>query len=366
MESDQVKEHSLFKYVKEEKEADGVAWAYMDQKTFKKYPFKLPDLPKDQVRIRVVASGLCLSDLLGIQSGMAPYPCVPGHEICGVITAVGSEVKDLKVGDKVGFGPIRDCCLNCEVCDMGRENLCPKRTMFDKYTIFHFGGFSTHTQQPALWTFKLPDKIPEKYAASLLCAGITVFAPLQRYFKKNNVVGIIGIGGLGHLGVKFAKKMGNKVIAFSSSLTNEKLYRELGADEVVATTDDKMLASFKDSCDVIINTAPSFGNYQKYLGLMRHCGHFVQVGASHDLTEVVSFSGMHLITKEVNIVGSGAGNRQEHRDMLEFAAKHEVYPMIEEFDFDNFDKAVDRLQNGKPKFRCVVKTGEYSDKMGFK
>lgn len=357
-------DHPIYKHC-DEKEADAYAYAFTSAKNFEKLPYKHPVLQEDEVRAAVLYAGLCLSDSLHGRSkwGGALYPLAPGHEIIGVVEAVGAKVTDLKKGDKVAFGTLRDACETCRYCQMNKEPLCSDQTR-DRFTYgLHWGGYSTHLQQPAKFFFKLPENLNLQRSAPLLCAGITVYNPIKQYLKPGFKTAVIGIGGLGHLAVQFLAKMGHEVTAVTSTMDKEKFIKSLGATNVITLKDEKVFQEHKGKYDLIINTVPASENFQNYVSLTAPCGYFVQTGAP-DVTETISLSPVGLVLNETHIVGSLVGSRADTNEMLEFCAKNEVYPLVEEFSFEDFPKALDKLENGKPIFRCVVNCGEFSKNHG--
>lgn len=209
----------------------------------------------DEVRIKITHTGLCHSDVLHSRKLWSPhvtYPCVPGHEVVGVVTVVGKGVKKFKVGDRVGCGPQRACCSSCDRCKEGNTNLCTKNWtgLYDP----NFGGYCTHIQLPESHTFLIPEKLPSDVTPPLLCAGVTVYAPLARVARAGLTCAVVGIGGLGHLAVMYANKLGMKVTAFTTSFNREKEMKDLGALNLSHSTDLDSLAKEKGKYDVVINT----------------------------------------------------------------------------------------------------------------
>lgn len=359
--------HEHYTYVKDEKEADAVAWAFLNKDEFVKFPFKFADeLPADQIRVNITHTGLCHSDVMTARShwGPAKYPIAPGHEIIGLVSKVGSEVKEFKVGDRVGYGPSRDFCETCRDCQKGLTNLCEvveDKGIYGRY----WGGYATACQHPARIAFKIPESLPSDKTPPLLCAGVTLHAPLARYAKPGDKVAIIGIGGLGHLGVMYANKFGCEVTAFSSTAGKEDLLKELGAHHVVSSTDPEALKKHANTYDVIINTL-TVANEDKfglYLNMTAAQGTFVQVGAP-PVDEKFTLGAFQLIPRNISFAGSAIGSKKETKAMLEFSALHNILPYCEFFSFEDFPKAFDTLENGRPKFRCVVNVEDYAKKNG--
>lgn len=355
--------HEIYKHQPDESKADAVAWCYTSAKHFEKFPYVHPTLGDDEVRACILYAGLCMSDShTGREKwGPARFPIAPGHEIIAQVEEVGANVKDFKKGDKVAFGTMRAVCDTCKLCKMNKEALCntPNKFTYGKY----WGGYSTHLQQPASHFFKVPENLDLAKAAPLLCAGITVYGPIKQYLKPGMKTAVIGIGGLGHLAVKFFRKMGHECTAITNSMDKEKFIRSLGATDVLVMSDEEMYNKHKGQYDLIINTIPVAGDYSNYISLMAPCGTLVQVGFP-DLKEKISFSPFLMILNEYKIVGSLVGSREDIKEMLKYCADNDIYPICEEFQFEEFDKALDRLENGKPIFRCVVNAGEYSKQKG--
>jgi D-arabinose 1-dehydrogenase-like Zn-dependent alcohol dehydrogenase len=357
--------HHLYKHCADESKADAVAWCFTSVNKFEKFPYNQPALADDEVRAVVLYAGLCLSDSSTGRGkwGPAHYPLAPGHEIIGEVEQVGAKVTEFKKGDKVAFGTLRDCCDSCRYCKNNKEPLCID-TSLDRFTYGqHWGGYSTHLQQPAKFFFKIPENLDLKRAAPLLCAGITVYNPIKQYLKPGFKTAVIGIGGLGHLAVQFLAKMGHEVTAVTTTLDKENFIKSLGANSVITLNDQEILKNHLGQYDLIVNTVPATDNFQSYLSLLAKCGYMIQVGAPHYI-EQISFSPNILVLNEYHIVGSLVGSRTDINEMLEFCAKNNIYPLCEEFNFEEFDQALNKLEKGKPIFRCVVNCGDYSKAKG--
>ena len=216
-EEKEIYDHPLYKHC-EEKDADAIAWAFINSKKMVRFPFKFPALGPNEIRANILYSGLCHSDVLTVRSlwGPAPYPIAPGHEMVCEVAMVGSDVKDFKKGDLVGFGTQRDSCDKCKWCLRGEEEVCPdvkERGTYGQY----WGGYSTALQQPAKFFFHLPEKFDLKRGPPLFCAGVTTFYPMKKFLKEGMNTAVVGIGGLGHLAIQFLHKLGHKVTAFTTS-----------------------------------------------------------------------------------------------------------------------------------------------------
>jgi len=346
--------HKNYKIVPEG-EADALAWVFTAKdQPMKKVGFKFPELQAGELRLKITYSGLCHSDLHTVREEWGPcsYPMAPGHEIVGVVTHVGSDVKEFKVGDKAGFGCQRECCGKCEWCKMDMEQLCEDVKHKWTYNDKTWGGYATSLQQPADFFFKVPENLPEERVPPLFCAGITTYAPIARFAKAGTEVAVLGIGGLGHMAVQYLKAWGCKVTAFTSSKSKEEFIKKLGAERVVVSS-EQTLKEEAGKYSFVISTLPVSDNFIGYVGLTKKLGTFVNVRAPAS-DKPAQFPTPHLIFTNIKVTGSLIGSRKEIREMLEFSSKNNIVPLCEQFDFDNFPKAFDTLENGKPVFRCVV------------
>ena len=366
-EEKEIYEHPLYKYCKNEKEADAIAWAFVNSKKMVRFPFKFPALGPNEIRANVLYAGLCHSDCMTVRSlwGPAPYPIALGHEMVCEVSQVGSEVKDFKKGDLVGFGTQRDCCDKWKWCLRGEEEVCPnvqERGTYGKY----WGGYSTAVQQPAKFFFHLPKNFDLKRGPPLFCAGITTFYPMKKFLKEGMNTAVVGVGGLGHLAIQFLHKLGHKVTAFTTSEDKIPLIKKLGGDEAIISKDPAQMKAAQGKFDFVINTLPTFKNVDNYINTVALCGYYVQVGAGPVTEANVTFNIFNVIMKEVKVVGSLVGPRKIINDMVKLCGEKDIYPMIEEFSFEDFPKAYDKLENGRHKFRGVVNVKDFAEKNGFK
>lgn len=357
-------EHKLYKYTSEIKDADAVAYAAINKNKFDFFPYKHPKLESNEIRANILYSGLCLTDSHYTRSkwGKIKYPVAPGHEIIAEVSEIGENVKDFKKGDKVGFGYLRWCCDTCKNCKIGKETLCLDNSGEEKSTFgTHFGGFSTILQQPASHFIKLPDKLKLDVSASLFCAGITVFTPIKRYLKPGMSTAVVGIGGLGHLACQFLSKLGHEVTAISTSPSKFEYYKQFGVTDIINSNNLEDLKKNNSRFDFVLNTSPSSDNFENLIELTAKGGYFIQVGAP-DISEKINISLNVLVMNEISLVGSLVGSREDIKEMLNLCAEKEIYPVTEMFDFEDFPKAFDKLEHGKPIFRCIVNVGDYSKK----
>ena len=356
-------------------EADGCAWAFLTKDVFDKYYFKLPELQDHEVRIRNMYAGLCHSDVLtarDLWGGGNPRPVVPGHEVAGEVIAVGKNVHKFKVGDKVVIGPVRDSCKKCEYCLSGSTQLCQKTEGHEKYLYgLYFGGYASHLQHPESHFYKLPDTIDIKEVAPLLCAGVTVFSPMSLHLKKGMRIGVLGVGGLGHLAVQIGHKMEMQVDAFVSGTKDpqkNEFLTKLGATNIVLWKQPGVLESVAGLYDAIVCTIPvalDRKTMDKMLSTLKPRGKYIVLGAP-PVDEFLSVDFFSIITNEIGIIGSCVGGNKETQEMLDFCACHDVHSMNEHFTWEEFPKALDKLENGTPKFRCVVNVDDFSKNFGTK
>lgn len=341
--------------------------------TFEPKPFTETD-----VEIAVSHCGICGTDVHTLRSGWGPtdYPCVVGHEIIGKVVRVGSGVptlassptsRGIKIGDRVGVGAQSMSCLrpDCEACADGEENYCTRMTgtyngrYADKSK--SYGGFAMHWRGPAHFVFRIPDSLPSAEAAPLLCGGVTVFAPLRKHGAgPGKTVGVVGIGGLGHLGILFARALGaDRVVAISrSSSKRADALQGLGADAFIAT-DEETGWPKKNSrtLDIVLSTVsgPDMPLTQ-YLRLLKRDGVFVQVGAPEEpLPQLTAWS---LIQKSVRVTGSNIGSPDDIRQMLQLAAEKRVLPWIQKRPMQEVNAALVDMHAGKARYRYVLQNGE--------
>ncbi|WP_024873459.1 NAD(P)-dependent alcohol dehydrogenase [Tolumonas lignilytica] len=313
------------------------------------------------VQIDIAYCGVCHSDLHQVRAEWAgtQFPCVPGHEIVGRVSAVGPHVKGFKTGDLVGIGCIVDSCKHCEECDSGHENYCDG--MIGTYNFptadapgWTQGGYSQKIVVHERYVLRI--RHPEEQLAAvapLLCAGITTYSPL-RHWKAGpgKKVGIVGIGGLGHMGIKLAHAMGAHVVAFTTSESKREAAKILGADEVILSRNAEEMAAHAKSFDLIVDTVAAAHNLDAYLALLKRDGTLTLVGAPatpHPSPEV-----FNLIFKRRALAGSMIGGIPETQEMLDFCAEHNIVSDIELIRADEINNAYERLLKGDVKYRFVI------------
>jgi uncharacterized zinc-type alcohol dehydrogenase-like protein len=315
--------------------------------------------PRD-VEIKIVFCGVCHTDLHFARNdwGGTVYPCVPGHEIVGHVTRVGKSVKKFKKGDAVGVGCMVDSCRKCESCKAGEEQLCENGPTFTynsedkKSGGMTFGGYSDSVVVDQDFIVRIPKSLDLAAAAPLLCAGITTYSPLRHHkVGKGQKVGIVGLGGLGHMGVKLAKALGAKVTVFTTSPGKAKDAKRLGAHEVVVSTDAAAMARHANSYHFILDTVSAKHDINAYLALLRRDGTLTQVGVPPQPLDVHVFN---LIIKRRAFTGSLIGGIAETQEMLNFCGKHGIVSDIEMIPMQKINEAYERLLKNDVKYRFVI------------
>lgn len=315
--------------------------------------------PRD-VLIEILYCGICHSDIHQARDewGGAIFPMVPGHEIVGRVTRVGSKVKRFKAGDLAGVGCFVDSCRRCASCKKGLEQYCEEHVVWtyngtekDKKTPT-YGGYSSHIVVDEQYTLKISPKLPLANVAPLLCAGITTYSPLRHCkVARGQRVGVVGLGGLGHMAIKLAASMGAKVTVFSTSKSKEQDARRLGAHDFIPSKDPKSLEALANRFDFILDAVSAPHDLNAYLNLLRRDGALALVGASPQPLEVHAFS---LIHKRRKLVGSLIGGIRETQEMLDYCAKKKITSDVEVIPIQQVDAAYDRTVKGDVRYRFVI------------
>jgi len=304
----------------------------------------------EDVEVAVESCGLCHSDLsvLNNEWGVSQYPAILGHEVIGRVTALGPNAKGLKVGQRVGVGWNSGSCMHCYQCMSGNHHLCPQ---VQATIVGHRGGFATHIRSHWAWAIPLPEKLNFAEAGPLLCGGVTVFAPLALHARPTDRVGIIGIGGLGHMAVKFAAAYGCDVTAFTSSESKFDEAKGFGANHVVSSRDSAAIKKLGGNFDLLISTVNAKLDWDAIISTLAPNGRLHIVGAVLEPIPIAAFS---LIMQQRSVSGSPCGSPVAIETMLDFAARHNIAPQTEHFPMSQINEAFARLASGKVRYRIIL------------
>jgi len=325
------------------------------------HDFQRRDPRPDDVVIDILYCGVCHTDIHQARNEWhsSTYPLVPGHEIVGRVSAVGEQVKGFQVGEMVGVGCMVDSCQHCGSCHAGLEQYCENGATWtyndkDRHDgLPTFGGYSERIVVSDKFVLHISDKLDPKAAAPLLCAGITTWSPLRHWkIGKGSKVAVIGLGGLGHMGLKFAKAMGADVTLFTRTPGKEAEARRLGADHVVLSTDPKQMAAVTRQFDFILDTVPSPHDLNPYLGTLNLNGVLCLVGLLEPIAPPVQ-AGMVVLGRR-SISGSAIGGIAETQEMLDFCAEHGIVSDIEVIDIKDINHAYERMLKSDVKYRFVI------------
>lgn len=315
------------------------------------YSFDPGPLGPDEVEIAVEYCGICHSDLsmLDNEWGMSAYPLVPGHEAVGRVVAFGAHASGLKVGQRVGIGWNSGSCMHCESCVSGDQHLC--RTI-QPTIVRHHGGFAARLRSHWIWAIPLPEGLDASSAGPLLCGGITVFAPLLNFgVKPTHRVGVVGIGGLGHLALKFLRAWGCEVTAFTSSEAKHAEAQSLGAHRAVSSRDGAAIRRLAGSLDMLLVTTSASLEWGALMATLAPKGRLHFVGA---VLQPIPVNAMGLILGQQSVSGSPTGSRSATDTMLAFAARHAIAPQVEHFPMSRVNDALAHLRAGKARYRVVL------------
>jgi uncharacterized zinc-type alcohol dehydrogenase-like protein len=328
---------------------------------FERSTIQRRDVGEHDVQIDVAYAGICHSDIHQAREewGKAIFPMVPGHEIAGIVSQIGSGVTKHKVGDRVGIGCFVDSCRECEYCLAGEEQNCVKggvptyngRQYTGEET---YGGYSTQIVADENYVLSIPEGIGLDAAAPLLCAGITTFSPLKHWGAgPGKKVAVVGMGGLGHMGVKIAHALGAEVTVLSQSLSKQEDGLRFGADDYFATSDPATFTANRSRFDLIINTVSSDLDIDAYLSLLRVDGSMVFVGLPE---KVQNFSVFSLVGGRRSLAGSNIGGIRETQEMLDFCAQHGIGADVEVIGADQVNEAYERIIKSDVRYRFVIDT----------
>ena len=316
-------------------------------------PFSYPEprrLAPMEVLVKISHCGICHSDIHLIDNDwqVSRYPLVPGHEIIGTVQRMGARVRGLKLGQRVGVGWQAGSCGHCEWCRRAEENLCPNDVAT---ALGHYGGFAQKVIVDGRFAFSIPKALRSSNAAPLLCGGVTVYSPLRRFVKRGQKIGIVGIGGLGHLALQFARALGYEVTAFSHSFDKEREAKRFGAHRFVGSTRADDWTKLNRYFDSILVTAYVKLDWPAYLRMLRPDGRIIVVGAVSEPLEIPSGA---IISGQKGVIGSVIGSRRMIKDMLNFAARHHIEAQTEVFPLDQVNAALDKVRRNEARYRAVL------------
>ena len=324
------------------------------------FRFERRDPGPHDVQIEILYCGVCHSDIHQVRNewGGSIYPMVPGHEIVGRVTKTGAHVTKFKAGDLAGVGCFVDSCRTCPNCQAGLEQYCDNGMVGtyngrEKITnLPTYGGYSNHIVVDEQYTLKVSDKLPLEGVAPLLCAGITTYSPLRHVgVGKGHRVGVLGLGGLGHMAVKFAASFGAEVTMLSSSPSKEADAKKLGAHHFALTSDPTTMKNLQNHFDFILNTVSAQHDYSTYLNLLRTNGTMIVVGVPPTPSQVPAFN---LIAKRRSIIGSLIGGIKETQEMLDYCAEHSIVSDVEVIKIQDINEAYERMIKGDVRYRFVI------------
>lgn len=325
------------------------------------YQFERRTPGPHDIQVEILYCGVCHSDLHQVRDdwGGSIYPMVPGHEIVGKVVAVGAHVGKFKVGDIAGIGCMVDSCQHCDPCEQGLEQYCEEGATWTYNARERdggaptLGGYSDVLVVKENFAIKVPASLDLKSAAPLLCAGITTYSPLRHWkIGPGQTVGVVGLGGLGHMGVKFTHAMGAKVVMITTSPAKGADATKVGADEVLVSTDSEAMARYRGKFDFILNTVPVGHDTNPYLSLLKLDGTMVLVGVLTALEPPLT--GASLIFGRKSVAGSGIGGIAETQEMFDFCAEHDITCEVEVIPIQSINQAYDRLVKGDVRYRFVI------------
>ena len=325
--------------------------------------FERRPIGDNDILIEIKYSGICHSDIHTIKGhwGKQKYPQIPGHEIAGIVTAVGKNVTKFKIGDKAGVGCMVNSCMKCESCKKGEEHHCETTGFTGTYgapeksspTGITQGGYANNIIVTEHFAIKIPDSIGLEYAAPLLCAGITTYSPLMKVnIKEGDKVGIVGIGGLGHIAIKLAVSKGAEVYAFTTSPTKVNDIKGFGAKEVIVIDGTDKLKPLFGKMDYMISTVPYHYDMSNYISCVKPYGYFTQVG--QPINGELTINNFNMIFNRVNFNGSLIGGIPETQEVLNYCAENKIYPQIQIIKAEEVNEAWDKVVNKEARYRYVI------------
>lgn len=317
----------------------------------------------NDILVEIKYSGICHSDIHTIKGhwGKQQYPQVPGHEIAGIVAAIGKNVTKFKVGDKAGVGCMVNSCMKCDSCKNGEEHHCETTGMTGTYgtpeksspTGITQGGYSNNIVVTEHFAIKIPESIDLKYAAPLLCAGITTYSPMMKMkIKKGDKIGVVGIGGLGHMAIKLAVAKGAEVYAFTTSPSKVNDIKSFGAKEVIVVDTTDKLKPWVGKMDYMISTIPYAYDMSNYISCVKPYGYFTQVG--QPINGELTINNFNMIFNRVNFNGSLIGGIPETQEVMDYCAANKIYPQIQIIKAEEINDAWDKVVNKEARYRYVI------------
>ena len=327
--------------------------AMAEKQPLEKFQYVAKELSDFDIEVAITHCGICYSDVHMIDNdgGFSAYPFVPGHEIVGHVSKAGSRVAGIKDGDRVGIGWQSGACMNCEWCLKGEENLCVE--VMKHATWSPYGGFAKSIIVDSRFAFQIPENLASENAGPLLCGGNTVYSPFRNHnIRPSMKVGIIGIGGLGHLAVQYASAFGCEVTVFSSTPAKEKEARDFGANHFISSNDMNTMQKMTRSFDFLLSTIHGDLVWNAYLSMLKPNGKLCFVGLP---ASAITIHPLSLIFGQVTVCGSVIGGRAAIREMLEFSARHGIKAKTEVMPMSEVNQAIARLKDNKARYRIVLK-----------
>lgn len=315
------------------------------------FEYQVGQLGPDEVEIDVTSCGICHSDLSMLDNDweMAAYPLVPGHEVTGTVAATGPRVEHLRIGQVVGLGWYSQSCMTCRTCMSGDHNLCASN---EQTIVGRHGGFADKVRCDKAWAIPLPDGVDPKNAGPLFCGGITVFNPIVQFgVQPTHRVGVVGIGGLGHLALQFLSKWGCDVTAFTSNDSKAQEAMRLGAHKIINSRSDAALDDAAGTFDLILSTVNVSLNWELYFAALGPRGRLHTVGAIPEPIPVAAFP---MISGQKSLSGTPLGSPATTATMLDFCARHDIGPVTEHFPMSKVNDAMEHLRSGKARYRIVL------------
>jgi uncharacterized zinc-type alcohol dehydrogenase-like protein len=334
-----------------------------EQGKLEAWSFERRPVGDNDILIEIKFSGICHSDIHTIKGhwGKQQYPQVPGHEIAGIVTVVGKNVSKFKVGDKAGVGCMVDSCMECKSCKNGEEHHCETTGMIGTYGTpdktspsgITQGGYSNNIVVKDHFAIKIPSNLDLKYAAPLLCAGITTYSPLVREnFKKGDKIGVVGIGGLGHMAIKLAVSKGAEVYAFTTTVAKKEDILSFGAKEVIVVDAPEKLLPYKGKLDYMISTVPYDYDVASYASCVKPYGNFTQVGVP--INGLLSMNNFQMLSNRVKYSTSLIGGIPETQEVVDYCTKNNILPQIEIIKANEINSAWDKVVNKEARYRFVI------------